>query len=232
MEEINLKDLFNYFLSKILIIILITVFVGLLGSLYALFLQTPMYSSKTTMLLANVAEIDGNSNTIATNDINLNQKLVSTYREIIKSKRVLKQVIANLNLDYETETLASMISVNSISDTEIISVVVKHKDPIMAMKIANEVASTFCDEIINIYQIKNVNIIDRAEASDTPYNVNIVKQVIIYLLVGFVVSCAIVFVIYYFDTTVKSKEEIEEKVGLSVLGIIPIKKEVRKWIEI
>ena len=100
MEEINLKDLFRYFYSKILIIILITIFFGLIGSLYSLFIQTPMYSSKTTLLLANISEMDGDGTGIDNNTVSLNQKLVSTYREIIKSKRVLKQVIDNLDLDY------------------------------------------------------------------------------------------------------------------------------------
>ena len=228
MEEINLKDLFNYFYSKILIIILITVFFGLIGSLYLLFIQTPMYNSKTTLLLANISEMDGNGAGIDNNTVTLNQKLVSTYREIMKSKRVLKQVINNLNLEYEVSTLEKMISVNSINNTEIISVVVKNEDPVVAMKIANEVAEIFCDEIVEIYQIKNVNIIDKAEVSKNPYNINLIKQIIMYLLIGIVLSCAVIFIMYYFDTTVKTKEEVEEKVGLPVLGIIPIKKEVRK----
>lgn len=228
MEEINLKDLFRYFYSKILIIILITIFFGLIGSLYSLFIQTPMYSSKTTLLLANISEMDGDGTGIDNNTVSLNQKLVSTYREIIKSKRVLKQVINNLDLDYEFGALEKMISVNSINDTEIISVVAKNEDPVVAMKIANEVAEIFCDEIVEIYQIKNVNIIDKAEVNDIPYNVNLVKQIIMYLLIGVVLSCAVVFIMYYFDTTIKTKEEIEERVGLPVLGIIPIKKEARK----
>ena len=85
MEEINLQDLFKYFVSKILVIVLVTVFFGLIGSLYLLFMQTPMYKSTTTLLLANVSGMDGSSSSITTNDITLNQKLVSTYREIIKS---------------------------------------------------------------------------------------------------------------------------------------------------
>ena len=103
MEEINLQDLFKYFISKILLIILVTVFFGLIGSLYLLFVQTPMYKSTTTLLLANVSGMDGSSSSITTNDITLNQKLVSTYREIIKSRKVLKQVIDNLELDYQYE---------------------------------------------------------------------------------------------------------------------------------
>lgn len=228
MEEINLQDLFKYFVSKILVIVLVTVFFGLIGSLYLLFMQTPMYKSTTTLLLANVSGMDGSSSSITTNDITLNQKLVSTYREIIKSRKVLKQVIDTLELDYQYEQLASLITVGSVNETEIIKVTVKNEDPLAAMTIANEVADTFCKEIINFYQIQNVNIIDKAELDDTPYNINLVKQIVIYLLIGFVASCAIVFIMYYFDTTVKTKEEVEEKVGLPVLGIIPIKKEVRK----
>ena len=121
-----------------------------------------------------------------------------------------------------------MITVSAVNDTEIISVTVKNSDPEMAMKIANEVADTFCDEIVKIYQIKNVNVIDLAEIDDTPYNINLFKQIVIYILIGLVLSSAIVFVMYYFDTTIKTKEEIEEKVGLPVLGMIPLKKEAHK----
>lgn len=230
MEEINLTDLLKYFISKILIIILVTIFCGLIGSMYSLFIQTPMYKSKTTLLLANVTTLDSNANasTGLNADITLNQKLVSTYREIITSKKVLNQVIKKLGLNYEYENLKKMVSVDSVSNTEILSVTVTNKDPEKAAEIANEVASTFCDVIVTIYQIQNVNIIDKAEINDVPYNINLAKQVIIYLLIGFVLGCAVVFVIYYFDTTIKTKEEIEEKVGLPVLGIIPIRKEARK----
>jgi len=230
MEEINLTDLLKYFVSKILIIILITVFCGLLGSVYALFIQTPMYKSKTTLLLANVSTFDSNVSASSglSADITLNQKLVSTYREIMTSKRVLNQVIKKLDLNYEYNTLKKMITVDSVSNTEVISVTVKSTNPETAKNIANEVANTFCDEIVNIYQIQNVNIIDKAEVETTPYNINLVKQIVIYLIIGFVLGCAVVFIIYYFDTTLKTKEEIEEKVGLPVLGIIPFKKEARK----
>ena len=230
MEEINLTDLLKYFVSKILIIVLITIFCGLIGSMYSLFIQTPMYKSKTTLLLANVTTFDSNANTSTglVTDITLNQKLVSTYREIITSKRVLNQVIKKLDLNYEYETLKKMITVDSVSNTELISVTVKNVSPERARDIAEEVANTFCDEIVNIYQIQNVNIIDKAEINNTPYNINLMKQIIIYLLIGLVLGFLVVFIIYYFDTTLKTKEEIEEKVGLPVLGIIPLRKEARK----
>ena len=62
MEEIDLKELFEFFMSKISLLIVITVSVCLLGSMYGLFLQTPMYSSYTTVVLSS-------ENTITQTDV-------------------------------------------------------------------------------------------------------------------------------------------------------------------
>ena len=59
------------------------------------------------------------------------------------------------------------------------------------------------------------------EKEEKPYNINFFKEIIIYLLIGCVLSTGAVFVVYYFDTTIKSAEEVETKLGLPVLGIVP-----------
>ena len=64
-------------------------------------------------------------------------------------------------------------------------------------------------------------IIDKAELSKNPYNINYVKDNVIYLIVGFVLSFGIVFIMYYFDTSIKSSEVVEEKLGLTVIGVVP-----------
>ena len=63
--------------------------------------------------------------------------------------------------------------------------------------------------------------IDAGEIAQKPYNINLVKETIIAVLVGFVIGCALIFVLYYFDTTVKSAEEIENKLHLPILGSVP-----------
>jgi capsular polysaccharide biosynthesis protein len=79
----------------------------------------------------------------------------------------------------------------------------------------------FSDEIQDIYNLENVAIIDKAEEADAPYNINYVKDNVIYLMIGVVLSFGVVFVMYYFDTTIKSSETVEEKLGLTVIGIVP-----------
>ena len=233
MEEINIKDLFEFFISKIRIVILVTLVVVLVGAIYSLFFQTPVYESTTNMVLTGTAEANGANNNknqtvdgaaITQNDLNLNSKLVATYREIIKSKTVLKDVINTLDLDYTVSELKGNVSVSTVADTEMISITVSSTVAEEAALIANELASKFSEQIKEIYNIENISIIDKAEISTTPENVNIVKQIIIYGLIGIVLSLAIVFAMFYFDTTLKDAAQIE-KMGLTVLTSIPEKME-------
>lgn len=232
MEEINIKDLFEFFLSKIKIVILVTLVAVLVGAVYSLFFQDPVYESTTRLVLTGTTQATGTVNnnqtidgtTITQNDLNLNAKLVATYREIIKSKTVLKDVINTLDLDYTVGGLQNNISVSTVSDTEMISITVESKKAEEAAQIANELANKFSERIKEIYNIENISIIDKAEVQSNPVNVNITKQIMTYALIGLVIGLAIVFAMFYFDTTLKDASQIE-KLGLTVLTSIPEKME-------
>ena len=230
MEEINIKDLLGFFLSKIKIVILVTLLVVLIGAVYSLFFQDSLYESTTTLVLTGTTQATGTNNqtiegvTITQNDLNLNSKLVATYREIIKSKSVLKDVIATLDLDYTVSQLQNSISVSTVSDTEMISITVKSTDAEEAAEVANELADKFSEQIKEIYNIENISIIDKAEVQNSPININVTKQIIIYVLIGLILSFAIIFAMFYFDTTLKDAAQIE-KMGLTVLTSIPEKME-------
>lgn len=221
MEEINLKELFDYIKERLLFIISITLLVAVVGGLYSAFIKTPMYKSTSTVLLVSDDGTTGNSSTTQS-DINLNKSLVSTYSELVKSRTVLKAVIEKLSLEYEVSELSEKITVSNVSDTEIIKISVVDADSKLAADIANEVVKVFGEEIKNHYKLQNVSVVDAAEGAEQPYNINFLKEVIIYLLVGMVLGVGIIFVIYYFDTTIKSAEEVENKLELPVLGIVPI----------
>ena len=94
MEEINLIEVFEYFKNKLVWIIASILVVLVLGNIFTLATRVPMYRSNTTILLV------GSNEQLNQNDVSLNNNLVATYSEIIKSRRVLSQVINNLDLDY------------------------------------------------------------------------------------------------------------------------------------
>ena len=217
METIDLKDLFDYYKSKLGVVILFVVLVGILGCLYGLFIQKPMYKSSTSIVL--ISEAKDNSQ-LTYNDVSVNQNLVSTYSEIVKSKRVLGQVINNLNLNYTYGTLSDNIEVSSVTGTQIIKITVTDENSKTAMKVANEIGKVFAKEIPELYNISNVNILDTAEQPSSAYNVNITKQSAISLLAGLVLGLGVVFVMYYFDRSVKNTSQIEDKLKLPVLATV------------
>ena len=117
---------------------------------YAYFYKTPLYRGDTTLLL--IKQTDS-SDSITQNDITLNQKLVSTYSQIVKSRRVLDQVITNLNLNYSVGQLSSKVEVTSVQNTEIIKISVIDESNEMAAFIANTVAEVFTKEIVDIFAL-------------------------------------------------------------------------------
>lgn len=216
MEEIDLKELFEFIKKKIGLLITITVVICLLGCIYGLFIQKPMYKSYTTIILG------GNettaSQTITQSDITLNKNLVDTYAEIVKSRRVLEQVISELDLEETYEELSNKISVSSVNNTEIIKITVADSNPIEAKNVANVTANFFSKEVVKLYNMNNVNVLDKANEANEPYNINIPKQVIIYFFIGIIIALSILFIIFYFDRTIKSVEQVEQKIKLPILG--------------
>lgn len=227
MEEINVRELVKFIMSKIGIVIITTMLFLIGGIVYVKFLLTPMYHSSTTLILVSENQTNESSTNIQS-DVTLNKNLVGTYSEIVKSRTVLNEVKRKLNLEETTDSLSSKIKVSSVENTEIIKIVVSDSDNKKAMEIANKTAEVFKGEVQRIYNLTNVSIVDKAYLQKTPYNINLPKQVAISGVIGIVVGLGIVFMIFYFDTTIKSAEDIEEKLGLTVLGKVTLIENKRK----
>ncbi len=226
MEEINLKELFDYFKERLLIMAIIVLSILVIGCAYSIFFKTPLYQSNTTVVL--VSENGNNQTGYTQAEQNLNKNLVGTYTEIIKSRSVLETVIENLSLDYSYSYLYNKVSISNTANTEIIKISVVDPDSTLATDIANEIVKVFGDEVTRIYKLQNVSVVDRASKEESPYNINVLKDTVIYLLIGMVLAVGVVFVIYYFDTTIKSAEDVENKLNIPVIGIVPKAKKTKK----
>ena len=222
MEEIDLKELFDIFWNRKILIIFVVIIFAMIGAIYSFAFKTPMYSSSTTLVLAmSETTTSEETNSITTTDMTLNSSLVSTYSKIVESNDVLREVISNLGIDESEDTLRNNIDVSAVDDTEIIEITVSHENAVYAAKIANEIADVFSEKVNEIYNINNVYILDEAEIENAPSNVNHLKDMIIFALVGLVLVMLYVFVLNLLDDTIKSPEEIEKEYGLYVLVSIP-----------
>lgn len=226
MGELNLKELFYEFWKKKIFVLIMIIFGVAIGMLYSSFLVKPMYKSVTSLVLSKpTTEGGATSGSITQNDITLNQKLVSTYGEIMKSRTVAKQVIDRLDLKISEDELIESISVQAKKDTELLEISVSFSDSEIAANIANTLAEVFTDKVKEVYQIENVSIIDKAEKDDIPYNVNMTKTVVLFAFGFFVISCLVIFIKVYFNNTIKGPEDVERVLSLPVLAVIPKFKE-------
>ncbi len=221
MEEIDVGQLLGYFKSKIIYIIFAMSIAFCLSSIYVNRFRVPEYTSYTTILLNKTNE----NSSITSTDLQIDKSLVSTYSEIIKSKRVLRTVINNLALDMEYGTLVSKVNVGSVTDTSILKISVTDSDSSKAASIANEIAEVFSEDIQEIYKIENISIIDVAEITSVASSTSTMKIIGIATIAGAFLSIAVIFVIFYFDTTIKNEEDIERATSLPVIGIVPISRE-------
>lgn len=222
MEELDLKELLMLFWNKKLKIILIIAIFMALGIIYTIGFVTPEYTSSTSLLLANSNDTS-KANTITTADITLNSKLVSTYSELIRSKKILSPVIGNLGINISYDKLKNNVTVSSVKDTELIKISVTNESATVAAKIANEIAKVFKEKVAeDIYKIDNVVVVDEAEVSDTPSNINHTKDVMMFAVIGFVVSVAYVLIANMLDTTIKTEEDVEKLFRVPVLASIPM----------
>jgi len=226
-EELDLLDLFFAFWKKKIWLVL-AIIVGLVaGFAYTKFMVVPKYTASSTLILSKSSE-DANDTTsidttdaITQSDIALNQKLIATYQEILTSKRVANTVIDNLSLKMTYGELKKCVSVSSVKDTDVIKLSITTGNANVSAKIANEMTKVFEEEVARIYNIKNISIIDSAEPDNRPVNVSYVKNMIIFALALFILVAVVIFLIYYFDNTVKTEENVQKLTGLPVLCTIP-----------
>lgn len=223
MEELDLKETFNIFWTKKVSIILITLIFIVIGAIYSFIYVSPVYKSETSLILATSATgTETNAETITTSDITLNNNLVSTYSELIRSKTVLRKVIDNLNINKTESGLKANVSVSAVKGTQLIQINVTDSNPNTAKIIANELAKVFMDKVGEIYKINNIHVVDVAETQTEPYNINHIKDFGMAAIAGLVVAAMYVIIANMIDTTVKTKEDVEKKLGLTVLVNIPI----------
>ena len=219
MEEIDLRDIFSMFWEKKVLIIVITIGFALLGVFYTTKLVKPEYKGVTTLVL--VKSNDDVNSTITQTDVTLNQKLVSTYTVLIESDTVLREVIHMFHDEVEEEVLRKKVKVNLVTGTQLIEISVKDEDPEFAQKYTNQIAKVFIEQVKQIYNINNINIVDEAKLPTTPFNINPIRDMILFILLGIIVSCGYIILLNTFDTTVKTQEKAEKYLNLTVLALIP-----------
>ena len=217
-------ELFHVLLNKFWIILLAGIIAALAFVGGTILFITPQYQSTTKMYVLSKQD----NNTITQQDMQTSLSLTKDYAELIKSRTVTEGVIAQLNLDLTHEQLLGKVSVDSATDTRILSITVTDPDPYEACKIANAIRDVAANHIKNVMDIDAVNVVETANIPDQKSSPSISKNGVIGGLLGVLLSVAIILIAYISNDTIKTQEDVERYLGLSMLGTIPLTAADRK----
>ena len=219
--EIDLMEIFGLMLHRLWLIILCAVAAGAAGYAVSRFVLTEQFESTTRIYVLNRQ----NDDTLTYTDVQLGTQLTKDFREIIKSRYVLEQVIDICGLSDTSSSLASRVSVDTQSDTRIVTITVTDTSPAMAQYIANELREAAAERIKNVMDIQAVNVVDEANLPTAPSAPSVAKWTAIGFLLGAFLCMAVVLIQFLLDDTIKTSEDIEKYLGLSTLGMIPLREE-------
>ena len=186
---------------------------------YSAFLAKKEYQSTSRIYV--VSRQNQDNNALTNSDLQAGSYLVKDYREIILSQNVLTQAIEELKLDMTPAELLKKISVSVPTDTRILSITAKDGDPKEAARIANGLRNVAAEKIISVTKVSDVTTLDEAEVPQLPSSPNIRRNVLLGFIAGAGLMVVLLVVVEVLDDRVKRPEDIEELMGLTLLGIVP-----------
>ena len=212
--EIDLKELFFELLSHWKILTVSTIMAAAIALVASKFILVPQYESTSALYVL--------SNSITSlADIQIGSSLTNDYIVVVKGRPILDQVIENLNLDETYASLEDRITLENPADSRILEITVRDTDPNRAKVIADEMASVASDYISIKMDQSAPTTIQNGYADGEPVSPHVGMNTLIGAIVGFLLAAAIITISYLLDDTIMTDEDVEQKLGMNLLGSLP-----------
>lgn len=215
--EIDVLYLLRKLWSKKFFIVFVGLLVGTIALLGSVFFMKPKYTSTTRIYV-----VSRSSDTSLTNqDLQAGSYLVNDYKEVITSSEVLSSVIDQEKLSMSVGELSKDIAVTIPTDTRVISIAVTDTDAQRACDIANTVREVAAEKIKAVTKVDDVTTLESATKPSHPSSPNVKKNAVIGVLAGVFLAIVGILVAEVLDDRVRRPEDIEETLGMTLLGVVP-----------
>jgi len=216
--ELDLRSILTTLRRRVWLIFSLPVLAAVAAGLISFYLLAPAYAASTSMWV--VKEGSGQLNY---NDLMLSRNLTKTYAEVARSRAVLNDAIKIAGVaDLTASQLQKMITVTPVRDTEIIQFTIEDGDPRRAAALAGAVAEAFKGQIRTYMKVENVAVVDQAQIPLSPIRPRPLMNIAVAAVLGAMAAFGLAFLLEYLDTTVKSPEDVTARLGLPVVGVIPV----------
>lgn len=215
--EIDLIELFGFYMTKIWWIIGAFLVGALLAGLITQFAITPKYTATAKMYMVS----SSSQSVVDLTDLNIGQSISGDYVELLKTRPIIEGVIKEQDLDYTYNELVNMISLSVVNNTRIIKIDVTSTDNKEAMDIANALAQKGVRELPKLMETPEPHIAEYAIVPVNKSSPSLSKNTMIGALLGLLAMLAVFTVQFLMDDTFKTAEDIEKEFGVMPLTVIP-----------
>lgn len=222
--EIDLLQILEVARKNIILFICIFVVMCAVGFAYSEFYLPKTFAASSKIIIVKDDNSLGASSTITYNDVQLSQRLVSTYSEILKSEAISDEVIRNLSLsdrDIGTKEYNDMVKISNADSTEVITIQVISGDPQLSAAMANEIVDVFISKVYDIMRIQNVSVLDSAKVPTEKHGPSITKYTAIGGAFGIMICVLIILLKIFTDRKVKTEDEVKAILNYPIIGTIP-----------
>ena len=212
----TLLELLQLLRKHLRLVIALPLVCALVMGVYSYLFMPNTYTASTSMYV--LVKGDSTTKTTMSQDLSASQMIANDVSTLIKSDTVSKQTAEALKMkslrDYK-------INVSSETTSRVITLSVTGTDPDTSAAIANEMASNVSKVAQQVMDVQSVNVIDQAVSPSSPSGPNRSMYIAVALLAGLFVAIAIVVVSDMLNTKVRNADEVEELLGLPVIGRMP-----------
>ncbi|MBE6050957.1 MAG: capsular biosynthesis protein [Clostridium sp.] len=219
-ENIRIQDIVDVLKSRWQVIVSITLASVILASFFTFFLVQPKYEASTKLFIGKESSEDKAQN-YNSNDVQMYQKLLKTYSDVIMTSDLVERALSSKNIEVDTDSVLKSLTVTPKTDTQILQVKYVSKDKNQAMKVVDAITSEFVETSTELISNANVKIIETVKLPQNPVSPNKKLNIVVAFVLGLMASVGIVLVLEFMNNTYKDKEQVENILGLPVIGTIP-----------
>lgn len=220
MKEVRFEDVFKGLKNNLRLILISILSVALVSAIITFFFIPPEYEASTKVYIGK-ERFKNVSTTYTNEEINMYQRLIKTYSELVKTKDLVKKSISNVGQDVSVNEVLSKLQAISITDTQILQIKYASNSREESYDMVYGITEEFMKLSKKLYPNGNVHIIQQPIVPEVPVGPNKKMNVAIGALLGMMIGVGISFLKEFMNNTYLDKEEVERDLEVPCIGVIP-----------
>ena len=220
MSEVRIESIFEALKKNLRFIIIISLLMTIASALITFFVLDKEYEASTKVYIGK-ERFKNVSTTYTSDEVNMYQRLIKTYSELVKTKDLIRKSIENVGQTVSVSEALSKVQAVSVADTQILQIKYTSNNREEAYEMVYGITEEFMKLSKKLYPSGNVHIIQQPIIPEAPVGPNKKMNIAIGAILGMMVGVGIVFLKEFMNNTFNDKEEFEKALEISCIGVIP-----------